>query len=124
MFTYHSSFLLGNTGIITNSVIILFVCDLDELLYGILMVVSPRWVNSVTNEADDDYSCDGAEVIQSGDSAEFKSEIARLKGEVRMLSQNIKLMLKLSPELAGILDTPEMDKNQDEFTLGGGVNLD
>ena len=40
---------IDNTEIITNSVIILFICDLDELLYRILMV-SPRWVKSMSQE--------------------------------------------------------------------------
>jgi hypothetical protein len=39
----------GNTEIITNSVVILFICDLDELLYGILMVCSCRCVESMSS---------------------------------------------------------------------------
>ena len=40
----------GNTEIITNSVIILFICDLDELLYAILMVGSRCCVVSMSQE--------------------------------------------------------------------------
>ena len=116
----------GNTDIITNSVIILFICDLDELFYGILVIVAPRWVKSMTNESDDDS--DSVEALQRGlnanANAKLEQKVANLEEEVRMLSQNIKLLLKQSPELVGVV---AKDKEKDEFArflaLGWGVNL-
>ena len=44
-----SLFFIGNTDIITNSFINLFICDLDEFLYKILMVC-PLWVKSMSRK--------------------------------------------------------------------------
>ena len=105
--------LLANTEIIANSVIILFICDLDELLYGIIVAVSPRWVKSMTNRAGGDSDSDSAEPLLIGDNFKFKGEIATLKEEVRLLSHNMTLMLKHSPELAGILAAKTIDKRSE-----------
>ena len=34
----------ANTEVIVNSVVILFVCDVDEKLYGVLRAISRQWV--------------------------------------------------------------------------------
>ena len=88
--------LLGNTDIITNSVVILFICDLDELLYGILVVISPRWVKSMTIEADDDSNSNSEETIQAVDNATLERKVANLENELRVLGQNMRLVLKHS----------------------------
>jgi hypothetical protein len=49
-------FLLSNTDIIANSVIILFFCDLDGLQYKIPMVC-PLWVKSVSHEESEMVMC-------------------------------------------------------------------
>ena len=38
----------GNTEILVNSVVIILVTHIDELMYGILMSISPSWVASMT----------------------------------------------------------------------------
>jgi hypothetical protein len=107
--------LLANTEIIANSVIILFICDLDELLYGIIVAVSPRWVKSMTNRAGGDSDSDSAEPLRIGDDTKFECEMATLKKELRLLSHNMTLILKHSPELTGMLAAKTIDKDEDEF---------
>ena len=66
----------GNTEIITNSVIILFICDLDELLYAILMVCSRRCVESMSQE----------------EHSKSESDFAKLEGKVASLEEEIRKM--------------------------------
>ena len=82
--------ILGNTGIITNSVVILFICDLDKLLYRILMVISPCWVKHMSNVAGHEYESDSDSIqaIHVRVNAKLEGEVASLEEEVQMLSQN------------------------------------
>ena len=73
----------GNTEIITNSVVILFICDLDELLYTILMVCSRRCVESMSQE--------GGSKSES-DFGKLEGKVASLEGEI----QKMKLLLEHS----------------------------
>jgi len=41
----------GDTDIMVNSVVILFICDLDELLFDIVMTVGPDWAESSSYQA-------------------------------------------------------------------------
>lgn len=100
---YNSAIATSNTEIIINSVIILFVCHLDELIYKILMVC-PLWVKSMSQE--DLLGIDGSvkrsngglEVIEQqittlrGINAKLETEVANLTEEFQKLSQNMKLI--------------------------------
>jgi hypothetical protein len=94
-----------NTEIIINSVIILFVCHLDELMYKILMVF-PRWTKSISQEevtgTDNGVfsSSGGLEVIEQqvttlrGVNAKLETEVANLTEEFQNLSQNMEHLLE------------------------------
>jgi len=117
----HHYSLIGNTDIITNSVIILFICDIDELLYGILMFF-PGWVKSMSQDAvlDSEFSerDDGLEASrhQHGGNPELevKVAVASLEEKVRMLSQNMTLLLDHSPDLARLLAATTTDKEKEK----------
>ncbi len=84
---------------ITNSVVILFICDLDELLYAILMAFS-CWVKSMLLV--EHSNCNGDFVLSYHDSleeihgvnAKLEGKAASLEEDVRRLSQNMKLLLE------------------------------
>jgi hypothetical protein len=115
----HHYSLIGNTDIITNSVIILFICDIDELLYGILMFF-PGWVKSMSQVATPDSESstrdDGLEASphQHRGNPELEVKVASLEEKVRMLSQNMTLLLDHSPDLARLLAATTTDKDKDK----------
>ena len=45
---------IGNTEVIANSVIILFIMDIDELLCDIMTVINTNWVKSMSLEDEDE----------------------------------------------------------------------
>ena len=103
---------IGNTEIITNSVVILFICDLDELLYGVLMVCNRRWVKRILMSREEDDKSDSEVFIRFDRlNAKLVGEVASLKEELRMLNQRVELLLEHSPGLA----VTRMDKEEDEF---------
>ena len=110
---------IDNTEIITNSVIILFICDIDELLYGILMLF-PGWVKSMSQDGVPDSESskrdDGSEVSphQHRGNPELEVKVASLEEKVRMLSQNMTLLLAHSPDLARLLAATSTDKDKDK----------
>jgi hypothetical protein len=91
----------GNTDIITNSVIILFICEVDELLYSILMASSSRFKRMLQNNDSDRAFLsqgDDLKVIQQplasscGVNADLEGTVASLTEEVRLLIQKVKCL--------------------------------
>ena len=91
----------GNTEIITNSVIILFICDVDELLYSVLTASSSRFKSMLQEdetESDSNFLSQGDDlkVVQQplaslcGVNTDLEGTVASLTEEVRMLIQEVK----------------------------------
>jgi hypothetical protein len=91
----------GNTEIITNSVIILFICDVDELLYSILTATSSRFKSMLQEdetESDSNFlrQGDDLKVVQQplaslcGINTDMEGTVASLTEEVRLLIQEVK----------------------------------
>ena len=92
----------GNTEIIANSVIILFIMDIDELLYDILEVINAGWVKGMSLNDGDEEDGDLSEIMFR----RLQSEIQRLKKKdmiqtqtMKVNSQNIELMIQHIPAL-------------------------
>ena len=91
----------GNTEIITNSVVILFICDVDELLYSILTATSSRFKSMLQEdetESDSNFlrQGDDLKVVQQplaslcGINTDMEGTVASLTEEVRLLIQEVK----------------------------------
>ena len=93
----------GNTEIITNSVIILFICDVDELLYSILTATSRQFksmLQEIETETESDSNFlrqgDDLKVVQQpltsfcGVNTDLEGTVASLTEEVRLLIQEVK----------------------------------
>ena len=91
----------GNTEIITNSVVILFICDVDELLYSILTATSSRFKSMLQEdetESDSNFlrQGDDLKVVQQplaslcGVNTDLEGTVASLTEEVRLLIQEVK----------------------------------
>jgi len=111
-FFFHSALLLiGNTEIIANSVIILFIMDIDELLYDILEVVNARWVKGMSLDDGDEEDSNQSEIIIR----RLQSEMQRLKKKdmlqtqtMKVNSQNIELMIQHIPALKDLKLIPDV----------------
>ncbi|KAL7554398.1 hypothetical protein ACHAWF_017845, partial [Thalassiosira exigua] len=51
---YNGAIATSNTEIVMNSVVILFIDDMDEMLLEIMMVLNPRWVDMMSLDVPDD----------------------------------------------------------------------
>ena len=90
---------LDNTEIIINSVIILFVCHLDELLYGILKTF-PRLLSRLSQGGQDEFDIDFRQ--NYWDAIKRQQEgcsMARLTDDVHRLIEKVKLLEEHCPDL-------------------------
>ena len=118
-------YFIGNTEIIANSVIILFIMDIDELLYDILEVVDAGWVKGMSLDDGDDEDGDLSEIMFR----RLQSKVQRLEKKdmlqtqtMKVNSQNIELMiqhipalkdLKLIPNVVPIAQDDDSDNEDD-----------
>lgn len=119
-FIFHSALLLiGNTEIIANSVIILFIMDIDELLYDILAVFNSGWVKGMSLDDGDEEDGFQSEIIRR-----LQSKVQRLERKdmvqtqtMKVNSQNIELMIQHIPALKDlklfVADIPQDDDDSD-----------
>ena len=90
----------GNTEIIVNSVVILFALEQDENCYATLRTLLPGKVKSWAWGSKDDSDSESLEHCSKecsppfGVNAELNGEVARLRKEVKVLRDNINLLLE------------------------------
>ena len=103
--------LIGNTEIIANSVIILFIMDIDELLYDILEVVNASWVKGMSLDDGDEEDGDLSEMIIR----RLQSKVQKLEKKdmiqtqiMKVNSQNIELMIQHIPALTDLKLIPNV----------------
>lgn len=101
---YNMAIATNNTQIIANSVIILFICDLDELMYEILTLF-PLWVKHMSHEGKTESDeCDSTRQDNALETkqlsmaplccvhADLESTVASLSKEVQLLIQKVRLI--------------------------------
>ena len=91
----------GNTEIIENSVIILFIMDIDELFYDILMVINVDWIKYMSIEIDDYDDERQSRVVQRMEITlqNHEKTIEVLNQNCRVQTETIELMMQYIPEL-------------------------
>lgn len=94
---YNKAIATSNTEIIANSVIIIFVTDIDELVYDILTVIDQRWVESLSHQQQDETQGTGNErndeLHRSAKSdGSLKDEVQDLREEVESLCEAVRVL--------------------------------
>ena len=89
---------LDNTEIIINSVIILFVCHLDELLYGILNIF-PRLLSRLSQAGRDEFDINFRQNYWDAIEQQQEGCMARLTDDVHRLIEKVKLLEEHCPDL-------------------------
>jgi len=121
---------IGNTEIIANSVIILFIMDIDELLYDILEVINAGWVKSMSLDGGDEEDGDLSEIIIR----RLQSKVQRLEKKdmlqtqtMKVNSQNIELMIQHIPALKdlklSLAALPQDDDSDEEDDIKDDMKL-
>eukprot|EP00985_Skeletonema_marinoi_P001046 scaffold430_cov73-Skeletonema_marinoi.AAC.10 len=82
---YNKAIATSNTDIIVNSVIILFVMELDEWIFSALEASNKKW----TEHADDSESCSDPEAEKGDEIEEMKDEIASQKAQIESQQEEI-----------------------------------
>jgi hypothetical protein len=75
-----------------NSVVVLFICDLDEQFYGILMVINPRWVHMfsiISSEKNDEAGNVNDRPPLPDDNSKVKRDVEVLKKEFKLFREHI-----------------------------------
>ena len=93
-----------NTEIIINSVIVLFVCHLDELLYELLNVF-PRLLSRISQAGQNDFDVHfGQNYWEATERQQEALCTAKLTEDVSLLIQKFKLLEEHCPDLKKLPD--------------------
>ena len=79
----------ANTEVIVNSVVILFVCDVDEKLYGVLRAISRQWVEKFSRMSALENR-DASNIIENNN----PDSVPELKAKVELLTKQYDMLLK------------------------------
>jgi hypothetical protein len=81
----------ANTEVIVNSVIILFVCDVDEKLYGVLRAISRQWVEKFSRmSALENHDVSASNIIKNSN----PDSVPELKAKIELLTKQYETLLK------------------------------
>ena len=116
---YNTAIATSNTEIIVNSVVILFVCDVDELFHDILMTINPNWAERSSLQAsrepvteDGRHEEDEATNLREtrhretnlyGEKPTLEAKVEKLDGEVQALKESFEIVLSQNSELKQFL---------------------
>ncbi len=116
-----------------NAVVILFICDLDEMFYDILMTTNPSWVKKITLQDDEEEEIpigqekDDEEIPPEAGSQEncqvldvqgqplsvqaLSGEVQGLKDLVGTLQRTVKLVSKENAKLIQLLEVQQSQQS-------------
>merc|ERR1712194_275863 len=81
---YNQAIATSNTDLIANAVIILFITDIDEMLYELLTVINPRWASVQIEQG-----CDTPREIKEDKEEEKGGDVSqRLREEMKSLLED------------------------------------
>jgi uncharacterized coiled-coil protein SlyX len=81
----------ANTEVIVNSVVILFICEVDEKLYGVLMAISRQWVEKFSRmSALENRDASASNIIKNNNT----DSVPELKAKVELLTKKYDMLLK------------------------------
>jgi len=96
---YNNAIATSNTELITNAVIILFIADIDEMAFAVVMTVGPVWsaieeegvdTNELVTAATEELGLVKKENVEiKDDLTQVKSENSRMKAEVSQLQSKV-----------------------------------
>jgi len=102
---YNFAIATSNTEIIMNSVVILFICDVDELIFEILMVVNSAWVDKLCYQEDNDSVERGSEV-EYINKRNLEGAVEDLEKDIQKLQKTMDTMMYENAELKMLISFP------------------
>ena len=117
---YASSF-QDNTEIIANSVIILFIMDIDELVYDIMTVINTNWVKSMSLEDEDEETRSDLIAQRMERRMQMLEKKVKLQSQTNKVNrQNMELIMQHIPELNKLKLHASVAQLQDEYAYEDG----
>jgi len=116
---YNAAIATSNTDIIVNSVVILFITDVDELFYDILMVINPHWVETMSPEEEEESDAEPGrgekdeedsqqqQTKRNLDYQNLEGDVQKLKKDVQVLHKTMDLLQEQNAELKRRLTMPQ-----------------
>eukprot|EP00984_Skeletonema_dohrnii_P023742 scaffold12825_cov68-Skeletonema_dohrnii-CCMP3373.AAC.3 len=108
---YNKAIATSNTEIIVNSVIILFVMELDEWIFSALEASNKKW----TEHAADSESCSDTEAEKGDEIEEMKDEIASQKAQIASQQEELEILRSQQEELMLLQD--QVTRQNDEVNM-------
>ena len=99
MFYYRQA----NIEIIVNSVVILFVCEIDEKLYGVLRAISRQWVEKFSRIENRDASA--SNIIESNDPGSNQV----LQDKVEVLTKKYDMLLEKVNHIVNYIEAERIE---------------
>jgi len=124
---YNMAIATSNTALIENSVIVLFITDLDEMLYGAMLAINRRWVTVKTTEEDrqQQNSEDGRLKIVTAENEEIKADMKEIQIEMEKLRGIVERMQSAqdgAPDKSFNIATAQDEGPPDDGPPDGGGN--
>jgi hypothetical protein len=120
---YNMAIATSNTEIIVNSVIILFIVEIDEYCFGIIDAINPNWVEHMSLAVEEDESVNetnqqakgedevdqdvGPQLDLGAGDANLEDKVTSLESRIETLDQSMKLLLKENAELKILVGKPQ-----------------
>merc|ERR1711957_19510 len=99
---YNVAIATSNTEMIMNSVVIIFICDMDELVFDILMTINPGWVERSSyqepvqpvienqkRDTDEETNVKETNITESEKNTVLEGAVQNLEHEVHMLKKDV-----------------------------------
>mmetsp|Transcript_6577 Transcript_6577/g.14322 ORF Transcript_6577/g.14322 Transcript_6577/m.14322 type:complete len:334 (+) Transcript_6577:748-1749(+) len=111
---YNYATATSNPELVANSVIILFIADIDEKLYGILMAINPGWVKEISCEVG------GSDEEESQTIRDLRREMKDFRESLRLLEQQVRGGNATQPQAIGSSSRHSNVSSRSSSSSGGG----
>ena len=109
---YNKAIATSNTDIIVNSVVVLFVMDLDEWIFAALKACNEKWTK---HAADSEDSSSDTKAEKGGVVDEMQDKIALQDAQIADQQKELRLLRSQQEEL--VLQMDEMKRQSDDITI-------
>jgi uncharacterized protein (UPF0332 family) len=96
----------ANIEIIVNSVVILFVCEIDEKLYGVLRAISRQWVEKFSRMSElENRDASASNIIESNDPGSNQV----LQDKVEVLTKKYEMLLEKVNHIVNYIEAERIE---------------
>jgi hypothetical protein len=115
LLSYNLAIARSNTDIVVNAVIVLFITDIDEQFFDVLVVISPQWVETLRYSSDSHTSSRSIEKEDKGFGSDHSGDKQFLQFPLRPSRQEMAKQIEYLKALLQVVEDNEdiSDVNSD-----------